>query len=261
MRIAYLELDIAWGDVAANLRHVAAQAMALNDIDLLVLPEMLSTGFVATNKDEAFAVAENEDHSPTLQSLQNIARHKGFAIAGSIAVRCGNALRNRAFFILPSGEIAATYDKRHLFRMGGETEIFSPGHSPAPIIDYMGWKIKLIVCYDLRFPVFCRNTNCGYDILLVVANWPKPRQAAWHTLLAARALENLCYVCGVNRKGTDPSGIEYGAFSSEIIDYKGKVVSDPTKPVTTLSLEKLREFRLKFPAHLDADEFRLTDDY
>ena len=257
MNISYIEYDPVWGDPAANLRNVASLAVSVpDDVDLLVLPEMFTTGFVATSRQEALNVAELPD-GPTLKTLGKIARKKHMAIAGSIAVNNSGCLFNQAFFILPSGEIAATYNKRHLFRMGGESSSFNAGSNPAPVVNFNGWRIKLIICYDLRFPVFCRNSEPMYDLLIVVANWPKARQTAWQTLLTARAIENLCYVCGVNRRGSDPEGIDYGANSSFVIDFKGKIISEPSAMSAQLSLDRLNAFRIKFPAHLDADNFTL----
>ena len=166
---------------------------------------------------------------------------------------------NRAFFIEPNGE-DTFYDKKHLFAFGGEDKVYKAGFTQAPVIRFRGFNVKLIVCYDLRFPVFCRNVNNAYDVLIVVANWPHSRQQAWKQLLIARALENECYVCGVNRSGTDSSGVEYGEGSSFVIDFKGKIIGQRTDGAVIeaeLRPDALLQFREKFPAWRDADSFTL----
>ena len=145
--------------------------------------------------------------------------------------------------------------------MSGEQQVYNQGVTAAPVFRFRGMNIKLIVCYDLRFPVFCRNVNNNYDVLIVVANWPKVRYNAWKTLLQARAIENECYVCGVNRCGTDPRGLEYAFGASWIIDYKGKIIGErSTSPIieADLSPADLARFREKFPAWRDADEFSIN---
>ena len=146
--------------------------------------------------------------------------------------------------------------------MGGETKVYSQGSATTPVIRYRGWNIKLIVCYDLRFPAWCRSTHDEpFDLLIVVANWPKARHSAWHTLLAARAIENECYVCGVNRRGTDAAdGIDYAADSTSILNFKGKPVETSQHHClryASLSIDALASFREKFPAWKDADSFTL----
>lgn len=167
---------------------------------------------------------------------------------------------NRAFFLTPEGN-AYYYDKRHLFRMGHETEHFTPGNR-RPIIRYRGWNILLLVCYDLRFPVWSRNTSNEYDLLIYVANWPIPRRKVWDILLQARALENISYVCGVNRIGKDGRDIPHSG-GSVVYSPKGEVlatVPDNEEAIATasLNLSSLQEFRLKFPAWKDADEFVIS---
>ena len=149
-----------------------------------------------------------------------------------------------------------------MFTFGGEQQVFNAGHTLAPIIRFRGLNIKLIVCYDLRFPVFCRNERNSYDVLLVVANWPVARQQAWQQLLIARAIENECYVAGVNRCGTDPNGIEYGQASSVVVDFKGRIVAKRTTSSSLVGAQflpaELARFREKFPAWRDADDFTIS---
>jgi predicted amidohydrolase len=181
-------------------------------------------------------------------------------IIGSFLANTAAQLYNRAFFIEPNGD-ETYYDKRHLFSFGGEDKVFNHGLTKAPIVRFRGFNIKLVVCYDLRFPVFCRNVKNNYDLLVVIANWPKSREKVWRTLLAARAMENECYVCGVNRCGTDPAGVEYPEGSSLVIDFKGKVIAQRmNSPVITADLSPalLAQFREKFPAWRDADDFTLN---
>ncbi len=184
------------------------------------------------------------------------------AIAGSFLADTGGLLANRAFFIEPNGE-EYFGDKRHLFSMAGEDKLLSPGYKRMKV-RYRGWEIAMIVCYDLRFPVWCRNVGNEYDLLLVVANWPKLRISAWQKLLMAWAIENEAYVCRVDCKGKAINDIEYDR-SSMAIDFKGNNISaaDPDGGdliYATLSLDKLNSFREKFPAYRDSDSFRLIMD-
>ncbi|WP_407403192.1 nitrilase-related carbon-nitrogen hydrolase [Sodaliphilus sp.] len=258
--IALIEKDIVWGDKAANMEQLKRElALVPQGTDLVVLPELFSTGFITGNRDEAQALAERNS-GETMQTLHELAQKYQVAFCGSFLAATAGQLFNRAFFIEPSGE-DTFYDKKHLFAFGGENEIYHHGHTQAPIIRFRGFNIKLIVCYDLRFPVFCRNVNNNYDILVAVANWPSSRQHVWQTLLTARAMENECFVCGVNRAGIDGYGAEHGHGSSFIIDFKGKIISQTsdTTPIATASFspEDLEKFRSKFPAWRDADPFTL----
>lgn len=260
LNILSLELEIARGEKKANIDNVGKLLESMPaSTDIVVLPEMFSTGFIV-DKQSAEDLAE-WNSGDTISQLHRISEAYHVAIAGSFLARTASHIYNRAFFIEPDGT-ETFYDKHHLFRMGGETEVFSPGNSLAPVIRYRGWNIKLIVCYDLRFPAWCRSTAIApYDMLLVVANWPKARQSAWHTLLSARAIENECYVCGVNRRGIDSTdGIDYAADSTSIIDFKGKPVETGRRDClqfASLSYDKLLSFRQKFPAWKDTDQFEL----
>lgn len=260
LTISIIESDIALGDKQANLEQLKQNLMQVpEETDIVVLPEMFSTGFITDDASKASALAERNS-GDTLHMLHEIASERHFAICGSFLASTATQLFNRAFFIEPNGD-DTFYDKRHLFAFGGENEIYHQGHTTAPIIRFRGVNIKLIVCYDLRFPVFCRTQNNDYDVMLVVANWPKSRQHVWNTLLAARAMENECYVVGVNRCGIDSQGVDYGCGSSQIIDFKGKVISKTSEgnniAAAPISPNKLQEFREKFPAWRDADQFKL----
>ncbi len=222
--------------------------------EIVVLPEMFSTGFSMRSRELAELLS-----GTTVRMLKELADEYRLALCGSfICSERGNCY-NRAFFITPEGE-AYYYDKHHLFRMGNETEHFSAGNDRL-IVSYHGWNICLLVCYDLRFPVWSRNVGNGYDLLIYVANWPQSRRSVWDTLLCARALENICYVCGVNRIGTDGNKLTYNG-GSVVFSAKGETlasVPDGEEGVETVSLNltALQQLRDKFPVWKDADAFRL----
>lgn len=257
LRIALIEDNVAWADKHANLEQLSRNLQNVSDgTDIVVLPELFTTGFMVDDNARELAERNTGD---TMRYLRDLSRYYNVAFAGSFLASTASQLYNRAFFIEPNDD-EIFYDKRHLFTMSGEQYVYNRGVTDAPIFRFRGMNIKLIVCYDLRFPVFCRNVNNSYDVLLVVANWPKVRLNAWKTLLQARAIENECYVCGVNRCGTDPKGLEYALGGSWIIDYKGKVIGQRgTSPIieADLSPADLARFREKFPAWHDADNFSL----
>ena len=257
-RVSLIEDNIVWGDKHANLAQLKRNMQNVpEDTDLVVLPELFTTGFIA-DRDQAMALAER-NIDDTMNLIHQLAAKYQCAIASSFLAHTAGQLYNRAFFIEPSGE-ETFYDKRHLFTFGGEDKVYKQGHTPAPIIRFRGFNIKMVVCYDLRFPVFCRNVKNNYDILLVMANWPKARENAWKQLLFARAIENVAYVLGVNRCGVDNSGIEFSENSSFVIDFKGKLITErTTSPVIAadLSLPALNRFREKFPVWQDADDFTI----
>ena len=257
LRIALIEDNVAWADKHANLEQLSRNLQNVSDgTDIVVLPEFFTTGFMVDDNARELAERNTGD---TMRYLRDLSRYYNVAFAGSFLASTASQLYNRAFFIEPNDD-EIFYDKRHLFTMSGEQNVYNRGVTDAPIFRFRGMNIKLIVCYDLRFPVFCRNVNNSYDVLLVVANWPKVRLNAWKTLLQARAIENECYVCGVNRCGTDPKGLEYALGGSWIIDYKGKVIGQRgTSPIieADLSPADLSRFREKFPAWRDADNFSM----
>ncbi len=260
LNVCLYPMPLQWGDKKANLKLLEEACKEIHPAtDLLILPETFSTGFPSgMDKEEIRPLAERNTEK-TIDFLKYLAHTHNVAIAGSFIANSGGSLYNRAFFIEPSGEEYFA-DKRHLFTMAGEDRNFSHGHERMKI-RYRGWNISMIVCYDIRFPVWCRNVGNEYDLLIAVANWPKVRVDAWNKLLFARAIENEAFVIGVNCKGTDAGGFEYDG-SSMAIDFKGKEISTRTSEdspflYATLSMEKLEKFREKFPAFRDADSFRI----
>lgn len=254
LTISLIQTELHWQQPAQN-RAMLAQKMAplVGKTDLIILPEMFSSGFSMAPAQ----VAEPEE-GPSVQWLKQQAAELKAAIAGSLAIRTETGYANRLFLVSPEGEVQS-YDKRHLFRMGDEHSHYQAGQQ-RQLLHYRGWRILPLICYDLRFPVFSRNCN-DYDLLICVANWPAPRRHPWRTLLQARAIENLCYVAGVNRVGTDGNGLAYSG-DSMLVDFKGEAQLDgsagePFVVSHTLSLEALQQFREAFPAHLDADRFNL----
>ena len=264
LQLILLQYDIAWEDPKANKEHLETVFTELPaHIDLVVLPEMFTTGFTMTPANRA----ETMD-GPTLQWLQRWSNQLNAAICGSLIIKEGMAYYNRFVFVSPSGEVT-TYDKRHLFHMAGEGDQYTQG-SNREIIEYRGWKILPQICYDLRFPVFSRNTQ-DYDLVIYVANWPKARVKAWDTLLQARAIENMSYVIGVNRIGCDGNKLEYVGHSAAY-DLLGDKISEELALSNTLTLAKKvqlfqvkvsKEFisatRSKLPFLQDRDGFSLTD--
>jgi len=253
LRLTLLQLDLHWQDPAANRQAIEQQIAAeAGNSDLIVLPETFTTGFTM----DTAAVAETT-HGKAITWLRELAAEHRTDICGSVIISDNDQYFNRLLWASPDGQLR-TYDKRHLFRMVGERDNFTPGRERL-IVEVAGWRVCPMICYDLRFPVWSRNRG-DYDLLLYVANWPASRRSAWETLLPARAVENLCYVAGVNRTGTDGNGVDY-AGGSMIADYLGKklVVADDQPAVlkTELSMERLERYREKFPAWLDADDFTL----
>jgi predicted amidohydrolase len=260
LRVTLVQADTAWLDPSANRERIAKELRAGEATDLIVLPETFTTGFA----NEAVATAEAMD-GESVAWLRALAAQHQAAVAGSIPVRENGQVYNRLLFTTPDGT-TQHYDKRHLFRMAREQEWYAAGRERV-VVEFRGWRICPLVCYDLRFPVFARNRTDAardgeleYDVLLCVANWPAPRHDAWRTLLRARAMENLCYVVGVNRAGTDGHG-HHHLGGSLTTDPAGRTLVEcdaaPQVAHAVLSRERLREFRRKFPAHLDADAFSL----
>lgn len=256
LKIAILPIDTTWADVEENL-YVVEQLMGAlpKGTDIVVLPEIFSTGFI-NNPSTISRFAEPENDSAVLRKLVLLSARNNVAIAGSIFIKTRDDKHvNRGFFIEPSGEIT-TYDKHHLFSLSNEAETIKAGRNIIPVVRFRGWNIALAICYDLRFPAWLRNNQAKYDLLLLPSNWPMKRSHAWHTLLAARAIENIAYVVGANRSGHDDYG-EYDGLS-RIYDYTGQDIShDDIKGIVYAELDrdKLIKFREKFPFLNDADEF------
>ena len=257
LKVSLVQTSLAWHDPAANRatleRHVAPLA---GSTDLVVLPEMFTTGFTMAPRE----VAEPAD-GPTLEWLRGLATRIGAAVTGSIATREDGRYLNRLLWVEPDGR-AVHYDKRHLFRMAREHEHYTAGRRRL-LVEWRGFRVCPLVCYDLRFPVWSRNRRVApYDLLIYVANWPAARRSAWQRLLPARAIENLCYVVGVNRVGSDGQGIEY-AGDSAVHDWRGDELlglgSNETVRTIELDGQALGQFREKFPAQLDADDFELLE--
>lgn len=246
LKITALNLDISWKNKIENYEKIE-QSFKNVEADILMLPEMFSTGFYM--KPEEIADRNEE----TLIWMKQFAKHKNSVVCGSASIDEAGKFFNRFYFVEPSGNYSS-YDKRHLFSYSGEDKKYSAGKERV-IVSYKGWRILLQVCYDLRFPIFSRN-NGDYDVILYVANWPKSRIDAWQTLLKARAIENQAYVFGLNRIGTDGNNLEYPE-SSYCFSADGAEISktDNNTVSADLDLEKLQEFRTKFPFLSDRDEF------
>ena len=255
MKIALIQSSLFWENPTANRNYFEEKINAIAEkVDLIVLPEMFTTGFTM-NPAAVFETMEGE----TIQWLQLVAKVKNSAITGSLIIKEKNNYYNRLVFVFPSGEIQF-YDKRHLFTLAGEDKVYTSGNKKW-IVDYLGWKICPLICYDLRFPVFARNIE-DYDVLIYVANWPKPRINAWDILLKARSVENMCYTIGVNRTGLDANNLEYVGHS-QTVDFLGNYILEPQEIVgvfiVELNKEKLLETRNKLGFLNDRDSFELKD--
>lgn len=255
MKIALIQSSLVWENSKANRNNFEEKINAISEkVDLIVLPEMFTSGFTMNPKD----VCEAMD-GETVLWLKLIAKAKNSAITGSLIIKENNNYYNRLVFVFPSGEIQF-YDKRHLFTLAGEEKVYTSGIKKL-IIDYLGFKICPLICYDLRFPVFSRN-NEEYDVLLYVANWPKVRINAWDALLKARAIENISYTIGVNRVGIDNNKLEYNGHS-QIIDFSGDYILEPQENdgiyYTKLHKNDLLDFREKFGFLNDRDSFTVSD--
>lgn len=263
LNIGIIQADTVWHDPQANCDYYARLLQEQDPLaDIIVLPETFTSGF----SNAALERAESMD-GETVAWLRDTAVSRNCAMTGSVQIRDGGRVFNRMLWAMPDGRIHH-YDKRHLFRMAGEHERYAAGNNKI-FIDYKGWRICPLVCYDLRFPVYSRNRykrtvadGYDYDLLIYVANWPSPRHFAWQTLLKARAIENLSYVVGVNRTGKDGNGLQY-LGGSTVLDFLGQTLvesgNSPELRSARISLQALREFRERFPAHLDADRFELFD--
>ena len=254
MKIALLQAPLLWENPKQNRNYFEEKIKSITEnVDLIVLPEMFTSGFTMNPK----TVAEPM-HGDTVFWLQALAKAKNSAITGSVVIQENGNFYNRLVFVFPSGDVK-TYDKKHLFTLAGEDKTYTSGTEKI-IIEYKGFKICPLICYDLRFPVFARNTE-EYDILIYVANWPKPRINAWDALLKARAIENMCYTIGVNRIGTDQNHHDYSGHS-QAIDFLGNYLIEPQETqgvfITNLDKTSLLETRQKFGFLNDRDEFKMV---
>ena len=255
MKISIVQTDIVWEDKQENLRLLREKLEKLRGTtEIVVLPEMFSTGFSMNSQELAEPLS-----GETIMTLKQWSKEFQLALTGSYIAEDNHRFYNRGFFLTPEGE-AYYYDKRHLFRMGQEADHFEAGNQRL-IIPYHDWNICLLVCYDLRFPVWSRNVENEYDLLIYVANWPVPRRIAWDTLLRARAIENQCFVCGVNRIGTDAHELSYNGGSIIYSPLGNELITIPDgvegTATTDLDLTTLQRFRKKFPVWRDADKFSL----
>ncbi|RUT79050.1 amidohydrolase [Ancylomarina longa] len=254
LRISLIQSEIFWNDVEVNLLHFSEILCPLKgNSDLIILPEMFTSGFMMDRKDEIAPYADK-----TLKWMTNQSLELGTVLVGSIIV-CEDTQYYNRLYAIGNGKIICSYDKRHLFRMGEENHHFQSG-SKREIFTIGKWRICPLICYDLRFPVWSRGVN-EYDLLIYVANWPEARTEVWNTLLKARAIENQAFVAGVNRVGLDGMKLKYSG-SSSIFDAKGKLLgkcNDFKNEILNLelSLSDLKSFRQKFPVHLDADSFQI----
>ncbi|MCD8538612.1 MAG: nitrilase family protein [Leadbetterella sp.] len=253
LNISLLQEDLTWENPPANHRLLESYFIAGSPAtDLIVLPEMFSTGFTRD-------FSEKEPY-PSLTWMRELATARNSAVYGSVAVADGPAAYNRGFWVSPDGHFEC-YDKKHLFTYGKEHLTFHPGNTLLQA-HVRNWSFRPLICYDLRFPVWSRNTRPYYDALIYIASWPVVRKEAWKALLKARAIENQCYVIGVNRVGTDGYGLEYSGDSC-VIDFKGELLLDAGyrkgRFDVTLSYQDLQDFRQKFPFLEDADAWKIRD--
>jgi omega-amidase len=253
MKIAIIQTQLFWENPTQNRKHFEEKINSISqEVDLIVLPEMFTSGFTMNPKK----VAEAMDGETILWGIA-LAKAKNCAITGSLVMTENGNFYNRLVFIFPSGEIQF-YNKKHLFSLAGEDKVYKAG-SEKLIVDYKEFKICPLICYDLRFPVFSRNVE-NYDVLIYVANWPKPRVNAWDILLKARAVENMSYVVGVNRIGQDENKLEYVGHS-QAVDYLGNNILEPQENegvfIVELNKEKMLETRKKLNFLADRDSFEL----
>lgn len=254
LRVALAQTSLHWHDVTANHANFDALIDAAPEFDLLVLPEMFASGFSMTPAD----CAQNMD-GPSVRWMTSVAARCNAAVCGSLAIRDGQRFVNRFVFVHPDGRVDV-YDKRHGFTLAGEHKVYGAGDQRIQIL-YRDWRIAPFICYDLRFPVWCRHPGTC-DLMLFVANWPRPRQTAWNTLLRARAIENQCFVAGVNRIGVDHNEKAYFGDSA-LIDGAGEDVVLAQEEdgifVAEIDLAAINALRERLPFYRDADRYEVLD--
>lgn len=255
LKVSLFQIPLIWETPISNRKAIESLFLKTeSNTDLILLPEMFTSGFTMEPKK----VAEPMD-GPTVAWMELLAQEHQVAVGGSLVIQEGDHYYNRFLFVTSDGEIQY-YDKRHTFTLAGEHKAYKAGENDG-LIQYKGWKICLRVCYDLRFPVWSRNTS-DYDVLIYVANWPKPRIHAWDTLLKARAIENMAYCIGVNCVGTDPNGNQYPGHSA-IYDTLGNLITDKISQKTivlkaSIDYEALKVQRRYLPFLKDRDAFNLN---
>ena len=254
LTIALIQTDLVWENPEQNRLRFTEKINSIPDaVDLIVLPEMFTSGFTMNAETVAETMGGN-----TIVWLQRLAKDRNAAITGSIVIKEDGDFYNRLLFVRPNGHVER-YDKRHTFTLAGEHKVYKAGEEKV-IIEYLGWYICPLICYDLRFPVWARNIE-GYDLLLYVANWPKPRINAWDTLLRARAIENMSYCIGVNRIGLDATGHAYSGHSA-VYDVLGRQLGAIPKgkeaiEIVTLEKNHIQKYREKLGFLDDMDRFNL----
>lgn len=262
MKIALVQSSLEWGNIDRNLSVFGRKLSKCTDSDVILLPEMFPAGAMMVKREAGAMKAERERiagyYEGVRRKMQEWACKTEAVVIGSTVCREGECYYNRLITAFPDRGMKY-YDKRHCFRMGGENEYFTPGQQRL-VFEYKGVKIAAFICYDLRFPVWSRNTE-GYDLAVYIANWPASRRKVWQTLLRARAIENQCYVAGVNCVGTDNNGLVY-VGDSALVDAKGEIVGaagegEEEIVVAELNLETLAAFREKFTVLDDQDSFEL----
>ena len=260
LRIISIPLDIEWANPQANLMALEAALRRLpGGTDIAVVPELFTTGFV--NDPALGADVAETNTGVTVGALHDMAARYGTALCGSFMACTGHKYYNRGFFIEPSGD-ETFYDKHHLFCVSAESKVFAPGTEAIPVVRYRGWNVAMIICYDLRFPAWCRNRGRAYDMLLVPANWASARGYAWEHLLIARAIENQAVVVGANRSGKDDYGDYTGlTYIFDATGHPAGVGADDCYPGAVkaeVSLDELRRARRRLPVGDDADDFILS---
>ena len=253
LSVSLVQADLVWENKRSNLQKLEGLINGISTTDIIVLPEMFSTGF--SMKPEA--LYEDID-GVALKWMQKMAKEKDAAICGSVIVQEGGKYFNRLYFVEPSAKVQK-YDKRHLFTLAGEEKVYSAG-SEHLLVDFRGWKVMPLVCYDLRFPAWCRNTHEA-DLQIFVANWPERRSEAWKTLLKARSIENMCYLVGLNRVGADGNEVMHSGDSAvynELGEKMGGPIPFNEEVVTiTLDKEKMLQSRKRFNFLNDRDSFTI----
>jgi predicted amidohydrolase len=253
INVTLIQSDIIWEDRISNLKKYQEKINQIESTDLIILPEMFTTGFSMSPK----SISENMN-GETIQWMKQNAHKMNSAICGSIIIEEDSKYFNRFIWVNPDGSIHH-YDKRHLFSFAGENENYTPGNEKI-IIEYKGWKICPLICYDLRFPVWSRNSE-DYDLLIYVANWPDKRKSAWKSLLTARAIENQCYVIGVNRVGEDSKN--YYSGDSSLINALGETLytNSHIEEIysNTISKYDLNKIRTQLPFLNDKDNYKIIN--